>query len=163
MKQNITENILSNEELKALRPKERGRYVESLILNVVNEKRDFTISELIAKTGLARVTLMKHLDNLVLQQQILKQERGLGRITIGFYKKAGSVAKKEEFRSTSDPSIAYSFFVLDNDDQRQICIQQKEEDEYRNFKVKGAITISFDDLRSFITEINTYGARVIHK
>ncbi|KEQ55902.1 IclR family transcriptional regulator protein [Marine Group I thaumarchaeote SCGC AAA799-E16] len=157
------ETILSPEELNGLKPRERSRYVQNLILNILSKNQDLTLSEIMEKTGLSRVTVSRHLDSLVSSQQVLKKERGMGRIHIGFYKLAGSVAKKEEFRSKKDDSLFFNFFVLDNGDSNSICIQQKEEDEYRNSKVKGAITIPFDDIKSFITYLNTYSARVVDK
>ena len=157
------ESILSPEELRGLKPRERSRYVQNLVLDILNKNQDLTLSEIREKTGLSRVTLAKHLDLLVSSQQALKKERGMGRIQIGFYKSAGSVAKKEEFRSKKDESLFFNFFVLGNDDSNSICIQQKEEDEYRNSKVSGAITIPFEDIKSFITYLNTYSARVVYK
>lgn len=157
------ETILSPEELNGLKPRERSRYVQKLILNVLSKNQDLTLSEIMDKTGLSRVTVSRHLDSLVSSQQVLKKERGMGRIKIGFYKLAGSIVKKEEFRSEKEESLLFSFFVLDNGDSNSICIQQKEEDEYRNSKVKGAITIPFDDIKSFITYFNTYSARVVSK
>lgn len=160
---NTMEKVLSPIELNALKPTERSRYVQNLILNVLSKSHDLTLSEIMEKAGLSRVTVAKHLDSLVSSQQVLKKERGMGRIQIGFYQLAGSFEKKEELRSQKDDSLLFSFFVLENGDTNSICIQQKEEDEYRNSKVKGAITIPFDDIKSFITYLNTYSARVVNK
>lgn len=157
------ETILSPDELNGLKPRERSRYVQNLILNILSKSQDLTLSEIMEKTGISRVTVARHLDSLVSSQQVLKKERGMGRIQIGFYKLAGSFEKKEEFRSQNTDSLFFSFFVLENGDTDSICIQQKEEDEYRNSKVKGAITIPFDDIKSFITHLNTYSARVVNK
>lgn len=154
--------ILTTEELKGLRPRERGRYVQNLILSTLDEKKEYALSEIIEKTGLARQTITKHMDALVSTQQVLKEERQLGRMQIAFYKRAGSVKKKEEMIS-QDKESTFSFFVLDNGDDKSVCIQQKIEDEYRNPIVKGAITVKFNDLQSFITELHAYGARVVDK
>jgi len=162
MKKNITKSILTTEELKGLRPRERGRYVQNLILNTLDEKKNYALSEIIEKTGLARPTITKHLDALVSTQQVFKEEIQLGRMQIAFYKRVGSIKKKEEVKSKDNEST-YSFFVLDNGDDQSVCIQQKIEDEYRNPVVKGAITIKFVDLQSFITELHGYGARVVGK
>jgi hypothetical protein len=162
MRKDMTYTILTNEELKGLRPRERGRYVQNLILNTLDEKKDFALSEIIEKTGLARATITKHVDNLVSTQQVIKDERQLGRMQIAFYRRTGSIEKKEEIKSKDNES-SYSFFVLDNDDGGSVCIQQKEVDEYENSIVKGAITIKFEDLQSFITEFHAYGARVVDK
>lgn len=162
MKYTITKTILTTEELKGLRPRERGRYVQNLILNTLDEKKNYALSEIIEKTGLARATITKHLDGLVSTQQVFKEERQLGRMRIAFYKRTGSINKKEEIKSKDNEST-YSFFVLNNGDDQSVCIQQKTEDEYRNPIVKGAITLKFVDLQSFITELHAYGARVVSK
>ena len=155
--------ILSPIELRTLQPKERSRYVQKFIVSVLSKSDDLTPSEIMEKTGLSRPTVVRHLDALVSRQQVLKRERGMGRMHIGFYRLAGFFERKEEFRSTKDDSLVFSFFVLESDDTSSICIQQKEEDEYRNSQVKGAIIIPFDDVKSFITYLNTYSARVIAK
>ena len=162
MKKNITKSILTTEELKGLRPRERGRYVQNLILNTLDEKKNYALSEIVEKTGLARPTITKHVDALVSTQQVFKEERQLGRMQIAFYKRTGLIKKKEEVKSKDNEST-FSFFVLDNGDEQSVCIQQKTEDEYRNPIVKGAITIKFVDLQSFITELHAYGARVVDK
>ncbi len=162
MRKNVTTSLLTNEELKGLRPRERGRYVQNLILNTLDEKKDYALSEIIEKTGLARPTITKHLDALVSTQQVFKESRQLGRMQIAFYKRTGSIKQKEEMKSKNNEST-YSFFVLDNGDEKSICIQQKIEDEYNNPTVKGAVTINFVDLQSFITELHAYGARVVDK
>ena len=162
MRKDVTQTILTNEELKGLRPRERGRYVQNLILNTLDEKKDFALSEIIEKTGLARATITKHLDTLVSTQQVIKEERQLGRMQIAFYRRIGTVNKKEEIKSKDNEST-FSFFVLDNGENKSICIQQKEVDEYNNPIVKGAVTVKFDDLQSFITEFHAYGARVVDK
>ena len=162
MRKDATQPILTNAELRGLRPKERGRYVQNLILSTLSEQKHYALSELVEKTGLARPTITKHLDALVSTQQVLKEETWLGRMRIAFYKRTGTIGKKEEIKSENSESL-YSFFVLDNGDDQSICIQQKMEDEYANPVVKGAITIRFSDLKSFIIELHAYGARVVSK
>ena len=156
-------SILKPEDLRALKPKQRHRYVQQLILHILSKDEDLTLSEIMEKTGLSRPTVARHIDYLVSCQQVLRRERGLGQIHIGFYKLAGVFDRREELRSDKDASLLFSFFVLENDDECSICIQQKEEDEYRSSQVKGAITIPFDDVKHFITYLNTYSARVIAK
>lgn len=158
-----TGSILKPNDLRALKPKQRHRYVQRLILHILSKNEDLTLSEIMEKTGLSRPTVVRHTDYLVSCQQVLRRERGLGQIHIGFYKLAGVFDRKEELRSNKDTSLLFSFFVLENDDECSICIQQKEEDEYRSSQVKGAITIPFNDVKHFITYLNTYSARVIIK
>lgn len=162
MRKNVVQTILTNEEVKALKPRERGRYVQNLILNALDEKKDFALSEIIEKTGLARATITKHLDNLVSTQQVIKDERQLGRMQIAFYKRTGIINKKEELPSKDNDSV-YSLFVIENGEEKSICIQQKGQDEYHNQIVKGAITIKFDDIQSFISDMHAYSVRVVTK
>ena len=159
----VMDKMLTREELGALKPRERSRYVQNLILHVLSKHQDLSLSEIMDKTNLARSTVSKHVDSLVSSQQVLKRERGMGQIQMNFYKLVGSFDKKEEIQSEKDDSTSYSFFVLENDDDQTICIQQKEEDEFRNSRIKGAIIVDFDDMQSFITYLNTYSNRVIQK
>lgn len=160
MRDNVTKNFLSPEEFKGLPPRERGRYVQNLILNNLKDGKEYVATEIIEKVGLARATITKHLNILASTQQISKEEQYLGRMPMIFYKRIGSASKKEDIRSKDNKKI-YSFSVLDNEGEQSVCIQQKIEDEYRNPIIKGGIILKFEDLQSFISELHAYGARVV--
>lgn len=153
---------LTAEEMRGLRPRERGRYVQDLILGSLDESKPYSLSEIVDRTGLARPTVSRHLDALASRQQVKRAEQRLGRMTVSFYTRMGRVSCREDLSRTSGES-SYSFFVLEDGDEQSVCIQQKGGDEYGAPVVKGAVTVRFDDLQQFIRELHTYGARVIAK
>lgn len=151
---------LSVKEMRSLRPRERGRYVQELILATLDESRPYTLSEVAEQSGLARQTVSKHLDALASTQQVKRTEQRLGRMSVSLYTRAGRISRREEMRR-ADGRARHSFFVLeDGDGEQSVCIQQKGEDEYGSPVVKGAITVGFGDLQEFIRELHAYGARV---
>jgi hypothetical protein len=156
-------HLLTNGEVQALRPEERARYVHKLILDVLDVRKDKTLSEVIEASGVARPTVTKHLGLLVALQQVKKEERGLGRNKISFYKKVGNVLENNEHIFEGDGNIRYSFFTIESDEGKAICIQQKEEDEYKASSVRGTIVIKYDNVQQFVKELNTFAARVIKK
>lgn len=154
---------LTMKEIRSLRPRERGRYVQSLILSTLDESRPYALSDIVEKSGLSRQTVSKHLDALATTQQVKKAERRLGRMTVSLYTRAGRVSRREELPRTGGPA-RHTFFVLeDGDGEQSVCIQQRGEDEYGSPVVKGAVTVGFGDLPSFIRELHAYGARVAGK
>ena len=155
--------LLSREQLNSLKPQERSRYVQNLILHTLSKHDDLTISELMDKANISRITATKHLDSLVYSQQVMKRERAMGSIKMGFYKLAVPVGRVENIRSELDDSVSFSFFVLKNDDNQSIVIQQKKLDESKNSQVRGAIIIPFEDMKSFISSLNAYSNRVMQK
>lgn len=156
------ESKLTAKEMQSLRPRERGRYVQNLILGSLDESKPYSLSEIVDRTGLARPTVSRHLDALASTQQVKRAEQRLGRMTVSFYTRMGRVSRREELSRTSGES-SYSLFVLEDGDEQSVCIQQKGGDEYGAPVVRGAVTVRFDDLQSFIRELHAYGARVIDK
>ena len=157
------ETRLTMKELRSLRPRERGRYVQNLILATLDESRPCTLSDVVEKSGLSRQTVSKHLDALASTQQVKRSEQRLGRMTVSLYMRMGRVSRREEMAREGGPS-RHAFFVLeDGDGEQSVCIQQKGEDEYGSPVVKGAITVGFGDLQAFIRELHAYGARVAEK
>lgn len=157
------DKLLTTHERMALRPDERTRYVQKVLMDALHVKKDMTLSEIVEKTGLARPTITKHLELLAAKQLIKKEERELGRNKIAFYKKVGNVLENNEFSFEAENDTKYSFFVLEEDEGNAVCIQQKEEDEYKTSSVKGTIVIKYDTIQQFIKELNTYAARMIKK
>ena len=154
---------LTAKELRSLRPRERGRYVQNLILATLDEAKPYTLSDIVEKSGLARQTVSKHLDALASTQQVKRAEHRLGRMSVSLYTRAGRISRREELRRT-DGAARHSFFTLEGaDGEQSVCIQQKGEDEYGSPVVKGAITVQFDDLQEFVRELHAYGARVAEK
>ncbi len=159
----VKDKLLTTHERMALRPDERARYVQKVLMDVLSVEKDLTLSEIVEKTGLARPTLTKHLELLSAKQLIKKEERELGRNKIAFYKKVGKVLENNEHIFEADENIRYSFFTIENDEGKAVCIQQKEEDEYKASSVKGTIVIKYESVQQFVKELNTFAAKVIKK
>lgn len=156
-------NILSAKELVSMRPRDRERYVQNIILNALDKPEGMTQSEIVQKTALTRTTVTKHLEKLVALQQIVREAKTIGKVSVFFYKRLvtaqGQKATLEQFTGAS----RYSFFPIDIEDEHWICIQQIEADDYGAEKVKGAVSINFDDFERFLKELHAYGAKVIRK
>lgn len=157
------DKILTTNERMSLRPDERARYVQKLLLDALDAKRDMTASEIVEKTGLARPTITKHLELLAAKQMIRKEERELGRNKISFYKKVGNILENNQTLFEADEYTSYSFFTLGEDEGKSICIQQMEDDEYKTSSVKGTIVVKYDAIEGFIKELHTYAARMSKK
>src|SRR5437867_8753052 len=91
-------NVLTHEEINAMRPAERERYVQGLILDIFEKDGPWTIREIIQKTGLARPTVTKHLHRLVDTQQITSETKTFGSFRVTHYKKAGNIESKKEIQ-----------------------------------------------------------------
>jgi hypothetical protein len=156
-------NILSREEINAMRPIDRERYVQDIILDVFEQSKPWTIREIVLKTGLARPTVTKHLHRLVDTQQIVSETKKFGSFSVTNYKKTGIIENRKELQQKFSGTWNYTFFTIDTEEDHSICIQQKEKDELGAEKVKGAIVVNFDDFELFIKELHTYAAKVIQK
>jgi hypothetical protein len=160
---NRQKNVLSKEEVNGMKPVERERYVQDVLLGIFEGDKIWTIREIIEKTALARPTVTKHLHRLVDTQQISSDTKMLGNFSVTYYKKSGNIDNKKELqRKFSGPSN-YVFFTIDTDDEHSICIQQKDKDDFGIEKVKGAIVVSFEDFELFLKELHAYAAKVIQK
>lgn len=156
-----TKNVLSSKELVSMRPRDRERYVQNLILNTIEEAAEgIILSDIVQKTALTRTTVTKHLEKLVALQQIAKDVRTVGKVSVSYYNRVTpQKSPREEFSGDSK----YAFFSIDIEDDHWICLQQIEVDAYGAERVKGAITVNFDDFERFLKELHAYGAKVIRK
>lgn len=155
--------MLSKAEVIAMRPADRERYVQRLLIDILSDGKEYTVRDIMQKTSLARPTVTLHLQQLESQQQIAAEVKNLGAMRVRFYKRHGQIENKTESKSKFSGNTNYAFFTLDSERQHSVCIQQKEKDEFGTEKVKGAIAINFNDFPQFIKELNTYGVKVISK
>jgi hypothetical protein len=120
---------LSLEDIQAISPNERGKYVESSVLALIiaNENRGLTISEIERVTQYPKNTLLKHVD-------LLFSKRKINRISIGrtsIYFPNGHADKGMEFRDImygkgGDHRIGVA--LLENIDGKYVHIQERELD-----------------------------------
>ena len=158
------ERVKNTVELMAMHPTIRHQYVRDLLLSVLSIDKDHTVSELMAKTNLNRNTITKHLNNLVSLHEVIKTTRGMGQIRLSFYKRANlqqHTKGKEELKRVELGNTYFAFFLLENSEDRSVCIQQKEYDEYGVAKVVGSITINYESVKKFIEELHRYSAEAI--
>lgn len=98
-------NILSAKEIVSMRPRDRERYVQNVILDSLDKAEGMTQSEIVQKTALTRTTVTKHLEKLVAFQQIIREVKTLGKISVFYYKrivtKQGQKSTNEQFSGAS--------------------------------------------------------------
>jgi hypothetical protein len=141
-------SLLTQSEIKALRPNEREDYVRAAILEILRKNdRGVTVSEVMDSTLFNRVTITKHLEYLVAIREAYKIDRGIGTV----YFKNGKIAHETDKLTISCGRKTYDFFKLENPEGIFIYIQEKEQDEMRAMNVKGGIMIPFDYFQDFVT------------
>lgn len=154
----IPENILPQEEIKSLRPKDRDSYISKLIRDILtlNVAKGITIPEIVKRTKLNRVTVAKHLDRLVATREAYSVSRG--KLTI--YYKNGRIVHQTNLKDTYLKDRIYSFFRLRNEDGKFIYIQEKERDKYNRVVVKGGVLIRDQDFVKFLSELQSFALEV---
>jgi DNA-binding transcriptional ArsR family regulator len=144
--------ILSQEEVKALRPRDREAYVEKVILEILAlNPKGIIISQISDETGFSRDTVSKHLERLLAIREAYKVDRG-----VGVFYKNGKVADEQDLKLLTSDDRTYAFYKLLNDDGEFIYVQERETDEFRSVKVSGGIMIHAKDFRPFITALQKF-------
>jgi len=154
----IPHEILPQEEIKSLRPKDRDAYISKLLLDILklNSQKGITIPELVKETRLNRITISKHLNRLVSIREAYNVTRG--KLTI--YYKNGRVVHQTHMKNTYLNERAYSFHRLKNEDGSFIYIQEKERDRYNRVVVKGGILVRDQDFLKFLSELQSFALEV---
>lgn len=154
----IPDEILPQEEIKSLRPKDRDAYISKLILNILelNISKGITIPEIVRNTKLSRITIAKHLNRLVAIREAYSVSRG--KLTI--YYKNGRIVHQTNMKDTHLKDRIYSFYRLKNEDGNFIYIQEKERDKYNRIVVKGGILIRDQDFVKFLSELQSFALEV---
>lgn len=154
----IPDEILPQEEIKSLRPKDRDAYISKLILDILelNVSKGITIPEIVRKTKLNRITIAKHLNRLVAIREAYSVSRG--KLTI--YYKNGRIVHQTNMKDTYLKDRMYSFYRLKNEDGNFIYIQEKERDKYNRIVVKGGILIRDQDFMKFLSELQSFALEV---
>ena len=99
--------LLTQTEVKALRPNEREDYVRAAILEILRKnERGVTVSEVMYSTLFNRVTVTKHLEYLVAIREAYKIERGIGTV----YFKNGKLAHETDKLTIVCGRKTYDFF-----------------------------------------------------
>ena len=151
------DNIITQEELQTLRPKDRDECLQKLLLQILDlNGQGVTIGELTEQIKINRNTLASHLKTLVAIREAYELNRG--RLSV-FYKNGKVVhARSTEHKAPNDRF--YRFFRLDNDQGKFIYIQERQLDEFRAIKVRGGIMIEDKDFLGFLKELQNFGMEV---
>ena len=154
----VPDEVLPQEEIKSLRPKDREAYISKLTLDILqlNASKGITIPELVNKTKVSRITIAKHLNRLVAIREAYCVSRG--KLTI--YYKNGRVVHQTNMKDTYLNDRIYSFFRLKNEDGDFIYIQEKEQDRYNKIIVKGGILVRDQDFLKFLSELQSFALKV---
>lgn len=149
--------ILEKDTVLKMPPRERVRYYEKVILDIlIANAHGASASELAQATKFAERTVRNHLDILIARGEIHAVMRG----RLSLYFARGIIqGEKVTVKSKTKPGLQYVITNLENSEGSFYYIQQKETDEYRALRVKGAIMIAREDGRHFIQQFHAHMAR----
>jgi len=147
----------TQEEVLSMSPKDRDKYMEHVILEILRlNQQGATIPEIAGATGLYRNTIAKHLNRLVAIREAYKIERG----AVSIYYKNGKVVHARNVEHSFANDKRYSFFRLVNREEKSIYIQEKETNSFGTIKVKGGIIIRDEDFLEFWKELQKFWVEV---
>jgi len=157
MKLELPSNIISQEELRNLRPKDRDECIEKLLLQILDlNSQGVTITELADQTRINRNTLSSHMKILVATREAYEVNRG--KLSV-FYKNGKIVhARSTECKFPNDRF--YRFYRLNNEQGNFIYVQERQLDEFRAIKVMGGIMIKDEDFVEFLKELQKFATEV---
>lgn len=149
----LPKSLLTSEEIKALKPKEREEYIRALIRNILTlNENGVMVSEVAETTNLNRITVAKHLEHLVSIREAYKKDRGTGAV----YFKNGRLVHPTDRVSMKVDSKIYDFIRLENAEGQFVFIQEKEQDELRLVTIRGGIMIRCEDFSQFVTGLQKF-------
>jgi len=147
-------NVLSFDEIKGFRPDERERYIDQVILEILaTNERGVTISQVAKATGFNRITVAKHLENLVSIREAYKKQRG----GVAIYFKNGRLLHETDKFEVMVRGKIYSYYKLDNEEGQFIYIQEKAETPLRSVRTLGGIMIDVRDFHEFLRGLTKFG------
>lgn len=160
MKVIVPQDLITQKELRSLRPKDRDQYIQKLILQILElNNQGVTISEIADQTGVNRNTLASHMKTLVAIREAYVINRG----NLSIFYKNGKVvhARSTEHKFPNDRF--YRFYRLENEQGNFIYIQERQIDEFRAIKVKGGIMIKDEDFMHFMKELQKFAMEVTER
>jgi transcriptional antiterminator len=132
MKLELPQNIISQEELKNLRPKDRDEYIQKLLLQILElNSQGVTISELANQTRINRNTLSSHMKTVVATREAYQIDRG----KLSVFYKNGKVVHARSTECKFPYDRFYRFYRLNNEQGNFIYVQERQMDEFRAIKV----------------------------
>lgn len=138
-------------------PKDRDKYMEYVILEMLKlNPRGATISEIADVTGFYRDTIAKHLNRLTAIRESYKIERG----AVSIYYKNGKITHAKTVEHSFKNDKRFTFFRLENEEEKSIYIQEKETNSLGTVKVKGGIVVRDEDFFEFMKELQNFMVEV---
>jgi len=121
---------LSPEEIRSLSPQEKGGFIESSVLSLINinGNRGLTLSEIENTTKYPKNTLIKHVELLRCKRKIQKISRG----RFGIYYPNVDTHDEVHFRDImygAGDSHRYGVRIIKNITGKHLLIQEREIDE----------------------------------
>lgn len=160
MRIKVPQDMISQEELKTLRPKDKDECVEKLILQILEmNNQGVTIGELSNQTRIHRNTLASHMKTLVATREAYVIKRG----KISIFYKNGKVVHARSTEQKFPNDRFYRFYRLENEQGKFIYIQEGQLDEFRAVKVKGGIMIDDRDFMKFVKELQNFAMEVTER
>ncbi len=156
----IVPEMLPEEKIESMRPREKQKYIEHIILEILSRNpRGVTIAELQSKTPFSRNTFMEHFSRLVATRQASRLSRG----KVSIYYRNGSVRQAVDVRDSTNPDHLYTFMQLENEDGKFLYLQEKEVDEFRSVKVRGGIMINAEMAPDFLNKLRDFIFQIGHE
>ena len=153
MSLSLPQSMLTPKEVLSMSPKDRDKYMEHIILEILRLNRQgATIREIEDATRLYRSTIAKHLNRLVAIRESYKIERG----SVSIYYKNGKVVHASNVEHSFANDKRYGFFRIHNDGEKSVYIQEKETNSFGTVKVKGGIIIKDENFPEFMKELQKF-------
>jgi DNA-binding transcriptional ArsR family regulator len=131
--------------------------MEYVILEILKlNPQGATVTEITDATGLYRTTITKHLNRLTAIREAYKIERG----PVSIYYKNGKVVHARTVEHSFANDKRFTFFRLQNDEEKSVYIQEKETNSFGTVKVKGGIIIEDEDFLEFMKELQKFMVEV---
>jgi hypothetical protein len=150
--------LLEPKQVLTLSPSDKQRYYDRVIMDLLRANSEgVTVGEIEEVTKFMARTIRPHLKALVARGEAICITRGKWTV----YQANGEILDKPvAIQSVARLGTVYVVNrIKDNGGTLSYYIQEKELDAYRVLTVKGGITISANDIKHFLTEINTIAMR----
>jgi len=137
------------EDYKKLPPKERERYVVSIIRQILemNKKRGVTIKQIVESTYFHRSTIAYHLNTLIAKGEVYSYPPDSRN---ALYFPNGNLADPILNEDITLGDKIYSVFLMDNQFGRFMYIQEKELTLDGSVEIKGGIMVPYEQSKKFI-------------
>ncbi len=135
-------DVLSKKEFHSLSRVQQQRYAEKVVLKMVGDNSDqgLTLQELRQLTPLSTSTISKYLDVLLAKRCIFKVTRG----SIAFYFPNGTSLHALSEKEITVGKKSYVVTLVQNNNGKNIYIQEMETDDIGLRQVVGGILIPFN-------------------